>query len=68
MAAGRRSSVRKRGGMGVLRKLGVVFIFLMLEGSALFGVPIPPSRIRELMDLMNKPKATHVMRDDAEDK
>jgi hypothetical protein len=54
--------------MGVLRKLGVVFIFVMLEGSALFGVPIPPSKIRELMDLMNKPKATQVLRDEADDK
>jgi len=52
--------------MGVLRKLGVVFIFVMLEGSALFGVPIPPSKIRELMDLMNKPKATQVLRDEAD--
>lgn len=54
--------------MGVFRKLGVVFIFAMLEGSALFGVPIPPSKIRELMDLMNRPKVTHVLREDQQEK
>lgn len=54
--------------MGFFRKLGVIFIFAMLEGSALFGVPIPPSKIRELMDLMNRPKVTHVLKEDAEEK
>ena len=43
-------------------------MFAMLEGGALFGVPIPPSKIRELMDLMNRPKATQVLKEDAEEK
>jgi len=53
--------------VGLLRKLGVVFLFLMLELGALFGVPIPPSKVGELMDLMNRSQATQVKRDDAED-
>ena len=54
--------------MGWLRKLGVIFIFAMLEGSALFGVPIPPSKICELMDVMNRPKATQVLREEVREK
>lgn len=53
--------------MSWLRKLGAVFLFVTLEMGALFGVPIPPEKIREITDLMHRPRATQVMRDDTEE-
>ena len=50
-----------------LTRLRVAFLFLTLEIGALFGVPIPPEKVREIMDLMHRPKTTQVMRDEASD-
>lgn len=50
--------------MRFLRKLGVVFLFLTLELGALLGMPVPPEKIRELMDLMTRSQVTQVKRDE----
>ena len=36
--------------MSWLTRLRVAFLFLTLEIGALFGVPVPPEKVREIMD------------------
>lgn len=49
------------------RRLRVVFVCLMLEWSAMLGVPMRPDEIQELMHQMNQPKLAHVLPGDEDD-
>ena len=37
---------------------------LTLEMGVLFGVPMPPEKIKELMHQMNQPKLAHVLKEE----
>jgi hypothetical protein len=42
-------------------RLRAIFLCVVLEFGALGGVPMPPEKIRALMDSMNQPKLAHVL-------
>ena len=43
-----------------------VFMFAVLEAGALCGVPIPPEKIRELLEVMNKTRVERVVKIDTD--
>lgn len=49
------------------KRLRVVFACLTLEMGVLFGVPMRPDQIEELMHQMNQPKLAHVLKDEDDD-
>ena len=52
--------------MSLSARLRTVFLCAVLELGALTGVPMPPEKIRALMDQMNQPKMAHVLPEDDE--
>jgi hypothetical protein len=38
-----------------------IFLCLVLEVGSLTGVPMPPEKIRALLDSLNQPKTAHVL-------
>ena len=50
--------------MSFTARLRVVFLCAVLELGAITGVPMPPEKIRALMDQMNQPKMAHVLPED----
>jgi hypothetical protein len=46
------------------KKLRVIFACLTLEAAVLFGMPMRPDEIKELMNQMNQPKLAHVLKED----
>ena len=46
------------------QRLRVLFACLTLEMGVLFGVPMPPEKIKELMHQMNQPKLAHVLKEE----
>ena len=52
--------------MSLSARLRTVFLCAVLELGALTGVPMPPEKIRELMNQMNQPKMAHVLRKEDE--
>ena len=52
--------------MSLTARLRTAFLCAVLEVGALAGVPMPPEKIRALMDQMNQPKVTHVLPEDDE--
>jgi hypothetical protein len=42
-------------------RLRSILLCAVLEFGALAGVPMPPERIRELLDVMHRPKLAHVL-------
>ena len=47
--------------MTLSARLRTILLCSVLEFGVLFGVPMPPERIRELMQTMNQPKLAHVL-------
>ena len=48
------------------KKLRVLFACMTLEAGVLFGVPMRPEQIEELMHQMNQPKLAHVLKEEGE--
>ena len=48
------------------KRLRVVFTCMTLEMGVLFGVPMRPDQIKELMHQMNQPKLAHVLKEEAD--
>ena len=46
------------------RKLRVLLACLTLEAGVIFGVPMRPDEIKELMHQMNQPKLAHMHKED----
>jgi hypothetical protein len=53
--------VRVGGDVSLNSRLRSIFLCLVLEFGALAGVPMPPEKIRALMDSMNRPQLAHVL-------
>jgi ferredoxin len=53
--------------MRVRSRLRTILVCSMLEFAALFGLPMRPEQIEELMRTMNQPKLAHVIPDEDED-
>lgn len=47
-------------------KLRVLVACLTLEAGVIFGVPMRPEQIRELMQQMNQPTLAHVLKEEAD--
>ena len=47
--------------MSLRAKLRTVFLLAVLELGAISGVPMPPEKIRTLMDSINRQKLAHPM-------
>jgi hypothetical protein len=56
-----------RGIVGLSSRLRTVLVCLVLECGVLFGVQMPPERIRALMDAMNQPKLAHELPSEEDD-
>ena len=48
------------------KKLRVLLACMTLEAGVLFGVPMRPEQIEELMHQMNQPKLAHVLKEEGE--
>ena len=48
------------------KKLRVLVACMTLEMGVLFGVPMRPEQIEELMHQMNQPKLAHVLKEEAD--
>jgi hypothetical protein len=48
------------------KRLRVLFACLALEAGVLFGVPMRPDEIEELMHQMNQPKVAHQLKQENE--
>jgi len=48
-------------------RLRTVLLLAVLEFGALSGVPMPPEKIRALMDSMNRQKLAHTLPSEQED-
>ena len=56
------------GGIVSLRaKLRTVFLLAVLELGAISGVPMPPEKIRTLMDSINRQKLAHTIPTEQQD-
>jgi hypothetical protein len=53
--------VRVGGDVSVNTRLRSIVLCLVLEFGAIAGVPMPPEKIRALMDSINQPKLAHVL-------
>jgi len=47
-------------------RLHAIFLCAVLEVGALSGVPMPPEKIRTLLESMNQPQLAHVLPADDE--
>jgi hypothetical protein len=47
--------------MGLKSRLRTTCVCLVLEFGVLFGVQMPPDKIRALLDALNQPKLAHVL-------
>ena len=45
-----------------MKKLRVLLVCLTLQVGVVFGVPMRPDEIQDLMHQMNQPKVAHVLR------
>jgi len=43
-----------------------IFLCVVLEFGAITGVPMPPEKIRALLDAMNQPSVAHVLPEEDE--
>ena len=50
--------------MSLKKSLRTIFACVVLELGLLAGCPMPPERIKELMQLMNQPKLAHILPDE----
>lgn len=48
------------------KRLRVLVACLTLEAGVLFGVPMRPEEIKELMHQMNQPKLAHVLKEEGD--
>ena len=48
------------------KRLRVVFACMTLEIGVLFGIPMRPEQIEELMHQMNQPKLAHVLKEEGD--
>jgi hypothetical protein len=46
------------------KRLRVLFVCLALEAGTLFGVPMRPDEIENLMHQMNQPKLAHLLKEE----
>ncbi len=51
--------------MSLKKWLCQILVFAVLEAGALCGVPIPPEKIREILDVMNRVKVQRVIEIDS---
>ncbi len=47
--------------MSLRSRLRTVFLLAVLELGAISGVPMPPEKIRSLMDAINRQKLAHML-------
>ena len=52
--------------MRVSARLRTILVCSMLQFAVLFGLPMRPEHIQELMQAMNQPKRAHELRDETE--
>lgn len=64
MACGSRTAARRGRVSAWKKKLRILVACLTLEVGVVFGVPMRPDEIRELMHQMNQPKLAHVLKDE----
>jgi hypothetical protein len=50
----------------LMKKLRVLLVCLTLQMGVVFGVPMRPDEIQELMHQMNLPKLAHVVRSESD--
>jgi len=50
--------------MSLKKVLGKILIFAVLEAGALMGAPMPPKKIEELMEVMNRVQVVQVIKKD----
>ena len=53
--------------MSLRSRLRAVFLLAVLELGALSGVPMPPEKIRTLMDSINRQKLAHTLPSEQQD-
>jgi pyridoxal/pyridoxine/pyridoxamine kinase len=53
--------------MRISPRLRTILMCAMLEYAALVGSPMRPDEIEKLLQTMNQPKVSHVMRDENRD-
>ena len=53
----------RRGCVSWKKKLRVLIACLTLEAGVIFGVPMRPDQIKELMHQMNQPTLAHVLKE-----
>ena len=53
--------------MSLTSKLRTVFLLAVLEFGALSGVPMPPERIRTLMEWIHQQKLAHLLPSEEKD-
>ena len=52
--------------MSFTSRLRSVVLLMVLEFGAMLGMPIPPEKIRALMEMINKQTLAHTLRSEAE--
>ena len=53
--------------MSLRKTLGKVLVFLVLEIGAICGVPMSPEQIKKIMDVMNRTRVEHTVRNETGD-
>ena len=53
--------------MSLRRLLAQILVYAVLEIGAVSGVPITPEKIREIMQMMNRARAEHVVKTESGD-
>jgi hypothetical protein len=53
--------------MSLKKVLGKVLLFGVLQVGALAGVPMPPEKIEEIMEMMNRVQVVRVIHKERED-
>jgi hypothetical protein len=49
-----------------MKKLRVLLVCLTLQVGVVFGVPMRPDEVQELMHQMSQPKVAHVLRNESD--
>ncbi len=52
--------------MPLRKSLGKMLLFLVLEVAALFGVPMTPRQVEELLNILNRSHHEHVLRSETD--
>jgi hypothetical protein len=53
--------------MSFMHRIRVLMVCVVFQAGVIFGVPMRPDEIRELMHQMNQPKLAHVLASEHDD-